>query len=453
MAPEEGERMARRIALNMEQIIGGIPPEDLPVPMSMDEELVINARTAMQIGFSPDLDLMTRSLFLHEECLDAGTRLELEEAIELALENNIDLAVERAKVGEKRQDRNKYLSNLFPQLDGNANYTQIDRDRAESSMGSQPEKETKIGATVSQIIFNDSALSAYRSSRRQFNSAQADQETTRLDVFADTARSFIELLQARALVRIDANNLNLTRSNLELARIRQQVGTAGPEEVLRWETQAAQQKADLIKSLSNMDKAQVALNQIMGLNLSSRWWPVDIQLSPTNYWFMGDRLAPYLRNDAQLKALEGYIEELAVRNSTELAALDENIAAQRIMLDLYRRQFIVPELGANFAYDRILKQETVGDNGGLLASEADDNEWSFGVQASLPLFQSGGQVFTVLRARAVLEQLTQTRRLTAERIRQQAKNVMYSLESSYPSMKLQQGCRGFCRGESESDSG
>ena len=440
LLPEMGDRLARRIALNIQQIMRGTPPEDLQVKMPVEEKLVINAQTAAEIGYSPNFEIMTKAVFLHREMLHPGESLTIDQAMVLGVENSADLAIKKAETKSVRQQKNQVVSLLFPQINGQAQYAQIDKDTAEAAMGNQAEKTTQVGATATQIIYNDPVLSQYRASRRSYDAQMKAQESTRLDVMANVAERFIQLLQAQALFLIEQENLKLTRSNLDLAKVRHQVGTAGPEEVYRWESQAASQKSTVIAADSSVKTANVALNQSMGVEQDKRWNVKDLRVEGDDLHFLGKRLSQYLENEKDLQSFEEFVVEYALKYSPALESLDDQISAQGILLNQYKRRFIIPELTASASYDYYMDREYPE---GITGLDLPDDQWGVGLQASIPLCEGGGRVFDMLEAAATLNQLEETKRQTREYIEQNVRSIMYSIKSSYPAMKLQKEAADF----------
>ncbi len=446
--PDAYDRLARRLALDLQQIMNGTPPEQLIVPLILEPQLLINGRTARQIDFRPSFDVMISAQCLYEDEIQRHAPLGLDQAMQMALEGNAELAAKKAETAAARQDRNKAGTTLLPQLEANGMYSQIDRDRAEASMGMQAEKSSSVGFKATQIVYNDPAMSQYRAEMRQYEGSQAGLESTRLDVLDSSARYFISFLQAWALLRIDADNLRLTQNNLELARVRHQIGAAGPEEVYRWETQAASQRSTVIKSASTVEKARTALNQVMGVDLLEPWTPVDIQVSETNYFFLHGRLDSLLQDERDLAALQTFIAREALANSPTVRELDYKIAALKIMYNEYRRRFVVPEAALSFDYDHYMSRDYLGGINlnamtGTEAAQADRDEWMLGFQVTLPFFNGGGNIVDVLKGRAQLDQLEASRRRAQEQTAQQAYSVFYALSSSFPAIKLQREAAHF----------
>jgi len=436
-APDMEARMARRIALNMEQILNGMPPESLQVNMSTDEKLLINAKTAEKIGYSPSLTIMMETQFVDGDIKASGKAITLAQSIEYALDQNTALEIQKASTRVSRYSRNGTATKLLPQVEGNAQYSRVDDDQATDSMGSIPREKTKVGVSATQIIYNDPLMTAYRASRKMYEGSLNKQEAVRLATINNVAQSYVQLLQALSLLKIEVDNLQLTKSNLELAKVRYQVGTSGPEEVNRWESSAASQKATVLSSQADVEQAMTALNQVMGTDQRTHWVPTDIRGEAGDVHFLDGRIDPYISNMQMLDVLGKYIINYGLHNSPTLQQLETNIEAQKMQLNQYKRRFIVPEIAASFEFNHTIDEEKLGASPDAPSSGADD-DWMGVVKATLPLFESGGRVYDALEARAQLDEYQATYRQTAEYVEQQIRNAFSAVDSSFPSVQLQQ---------------
>ena len=71
------------------------------------------------------------------------------------------------------------------------------------------------------------------------------------------------MLQTKTIERIQRDNLRLTRSNLEIAQARVDLGAATRDEVFRWESQIATNRKDLIDASALRNQAEIAVNRIL----------------------------------------------------------------------------------------------------------------------------------------------------------------------------------------------
>lgn len=440
LSPDILDRMTRRVALNIQQIMLGESPNALSVNMSVDEKLLINMKTARQLQFYPDFRILLDAETLHEEISDRGEVLSMKEAVNLALEKNAELAVSSAGVESTYYDRQKSRSVLYPQVGANIGAWQIDKDRAEASMGTQPLSSTTAGLTLSQIIFNDPAITASRAASRMLSSSQYEHEAKKLDIAQQAATAFVRFLSARASLEITGNNFKLSSEFLDMSRMRYKAGMSGPEEIYRWESEVANAKSAVLEADSIMRMALTGLNQTMGMPVNKMWTPEDILMGDGSFYFVSREIDELVSNMIGYKAFLQYGVETAMAQSPELKALDETIEAQEIMLAQSRRRFVFPEIAVSGTYDYTIDQKTEGemprDPSAPAPATADDNNWMVGVQATWPLFEGSGKADDVSKSKAELKRLKALRRQTVELIMQQVYNTMYGVGSSHPSINL-----------------
>ena len=84
-----------------------------------------------------------------------------------------------------------------------------------------------------------------------------------LDVVLEAATSYLGVLSTRTIEGIQRQNLDLTRTNLELARVRRQIGVARAAEVVRWENQIANNRRTVITAFAQRKQAAIVLNRVL----------------------------------------------------------------------------------------------------------------------------------------------------------------------------------------------
>jgi outer membrane protein len=438
IAPRTTQLLARRLALNLQRIVGGEPPDRIPVYLTLKEQLALNAMTAAEIGYSPDFETMMTAEFLHADALEKGEPLNLQQAMEIAAEQNIDLAIRAAEVQSSKQDRNKAFSLLLPQVGGDTGYERVDKDRAEASLGQLPEWKLGIGFELNQILFDDATLSEWRSSKRTYRQRRYEEDNLRLDIMELAAKRYLDYLSAKMILKIEMENLRLTKTNLDLARVRYRVGKAGREEVYRWEAQLSRNKSAVLLAQSVAESTRVALNQTLGTDQDRLWKARDIVLADDDFYFLNNRLAAVIGNEAELEHFRQFAVDDAFKNSPALMAVGQAIDAQAITLNQLKRKFVAPSLDGFFTFDHAMHRHRVMapnvPQRDLYLPDTDD--WLLGAVATLPLFQGGGRFFDVYRAKADLDQLTSTKERIRQLIEQQTLTAIYNIESSHPNIRL-----------------
>ena len=93
-AGDVSRQVARRVALNLSELIRGRPVSHLPVALAVDSQLLINARTAVAVGYEPDARVRILAHFMHPEALQSVEEpLTLTEALQMAPRGNVSLSI------------------------------------------------------------------------------------------------------------------------------------------------------------------------------------------------------------------------------------------------------------------------------------------------------------------------------------------------------------------------
>lgn len=435
MASFSGTHLARRIALNLRDIMDGAAPDSLPVILPEEERLFVNMRTAREIGFSPKYEtLLTATLLDMEEDEGGGKPLTLGRAMRIAAKENIDLAVKDAEVAGAEQDSLLARSAMLPQLGAGMNYTQIDQDRAVASQGLYPWDVTTAGLNLTQMLYDDAVVSRYRASTRSVEAERLSREAVRMDVMRTAGRRFLAYLSARSLLRIERENFALIGKNLEMARVRRSAGVSGPEEVYRWEAAQAESRARVIARKSDVQSALTALNQSLDRPAGTQWEVKPLTADEARRAFFGVEASTIGGTLKQLSRISETAAELS-DDRPAVRAVAHLVEAQSIVLAQKRRTRWVPKVSASAEYGHEIDKHQAGPR---IIQDPDPNEdtWTFSVDASLPLFAGGAISHDQRKAGAELRRLDATRRRLTQLAEQQARTVVDNMARSYPKMEL-----------------
>jgi outer membrane protein TolC len=434
-------RLSRRVALNLQRILLGAEPGEIPVDFERREQLTINMATARSIGVSPSWDTLVEARLLHPEAAELPT-LSLESAVDLAIAANLDLAARRLAMEAGEQEVTRARSAFRPQVDLSAVASEIDDDRAAASLGSQAERTLTGSAGLSQLLYSDQARANLSIQRQLQLGREEELEALRLDITLEAAVTYLNLLRAKTLVQVQRNNLVLTRSNLELARIRNTIGAANPAEVFRWESQTATDRKELIEAMARRRVAEMALNRVLHRDLEERFRTAEVILDDPYLITGQERFQGYTTTPRRLRVLRDFMVEEGLAASPELRRLDAAIAAQRRLLTAAQRVYWVPTIGFRATLEERLSRSGTGTESislpGLSLPIADDTSWSLGLSAALTPFAGGSRRAEAVQAALDLDRLIVERNAVAERISQRIRSGVELARASFAGIELSQ---------------
>jgi outer membrane protein len=450
--PDIFPRLIRRIALNVQRITLGEDAGTLPVSFPAGKRLFINLKTAFAVGVSPKWNLLLESelIQLDSSAVAGAQYYTLSTAVQRMFNENLDVQAKIREVSAGAENVGIARANLLPKIDINATGLQIDADRARAGM--QPEKRGTADVSVSQVLFSEPALANMSIQSSLQGSRESDLMLTRLNSVTDGATTYLNYLRARKSYYILLDNLKLTRSNLELAQIRQSTGAAGPEEPLRWEVEIASLRKSVMDLHSQMNQALLALKQTMNVPLIYVINVEDVSFDDPSLFWSNKTLMSYLEDPLSFNLLTDVLVREGLANSHELQQLDALLAAQERTRSSIRNSLFLPTVAAFAGYTNTFYKTSVSSPfqltnvpappaslpadlpaylGQLFSAASpalpDKVDWNVGVQLSFNLFQGFSTIARQEQASQNLEQYQLQRNAIHEkislRVRAQMENV------------------------------
>jgi outer membrane protein len=429
---EDVQRLSRRIVLDLERIARGEDAAKIEVGFTSEQRLIFNMRTARAIGYSPRWTEMADAILLHEDESGDQPPLTLQQAMQEALRRNPGLRASLLGVDIAADQTREARAELLPSLNAFATRTRIDADRASPLI--QSEESTSVSGELTQLIYSDRAWAGYQISRRQKLATDEEYRAATLDMLDQTASSYLGVLRAKSAEAVRRQNLENTRKNLEIARVREAVGLGGRSDYLRWVAQVARAKQELLSAQSQRRQANVELARLLGREVNEGFDTVEGGLDDPLALVADQRTQQYVDTPVKWAMFQTFTLDHALRRSPELAQVDQLILGQDRAVTGARRAFFLPDF-ALAASDSEITQR--GGAGSVLPPGApDDQSWSVSLRASLPLFTAGANSAALSRARHQRRQLEAQRAALADSVRARAQVALERVRASHPSIAL-----------------
>jgi outer membrane protein len=415
----------RDVARSFESVFGG--------------QLTLNMATADAIGFSPSWELLTRARVLHDDQPRRDRPITLETAMNRAVRANLDLAVADRRLAASAEDTREARAAYRPQLEVAFTGVAIDENHAIGALG-QYSSSASGSVTLSQLIYSDAASGGVRIQKELQNAREHDWRSLRLDIARAAVSAYLDALRTDALVRIRQDQVDLTRTNLELARLRRSVGASGPAEIHRWEAELATARAGLLEAMAVHRASERQLSRLLAESLTTEWSLDRPDLAGALEVLGGEHQAPDLQTSEGYRRLSVELVQTALNAAPELSALDSVIAGQERVLEVAKRQNAVPTVAAQGTLSHILAKDAGGgvDLGAMadLLPQIDDTSWNVGVTASVPVLTGGRATAERNRAREELFALQSDRRSTEEKLSQRTLAALDVATASWSTIEL-----------------
>ena len=424
-------RLTRRVGLNIQRILRGEDAGEIDVVFQESQRRIFNMRTAAAIGFVPAYSLLTDAVQIPEVQIESGAMLTLADAMLEALSANLALQTAQYDPLISQAQANGARAALRPQFGLSLQQSSIDADRANPLFQSERTRQAQI--TGSQPIYSDDARANLRVAEYSVLAAGYRYATAELDTMQAAARAYLNVLRARSLETVQRQNLEVTRENLALARIRERIGFSGRGDRLRWESQLATDLQNVIAAEADRRSALVSLNRTLNRPQNQDFTAPQADVTESISIFEDPRFQVFIDNAVAWETFQNYSVAAALDSSPELKQLDEIIAGQQRLFVASKRRRWLPELSLGGTRGSIMNRSGAGSDVSGLG--IDDESWSFLLSADLPIFTSGALRSRIDAAQYQLRQLQQSRDEFAQTIEARTRLALQRASGTYPAIE------------------
>lgn len=386
------DRFFRRIALNVESIISGVNPSDLPIFVDYKNKLTVNYRTADEIGFPMRYSMLSSVDFVEgSQEIHPGPNQKsytITDILNGVVEKNLSLEAARKEVALSEQDVKLAKSNFLPNVVASASGAYVDPELAKVSNGQRPELSTSANIGLEQVIYSEGANANIKIQKNLQKAQQEVYNAEELDAILNASASYFNALILKTNVRIQNQNLQVTKKNLQIAQQNFETGASGKSDVLRLQSQLAQNTQSLINAGNSLQQAFNAINQLMNNPMSTKIDVMDAGIA--NGIFKNYRYEEFqeILDSPQLRPafIEFLIEE-AKTNSPELKNLGYNLDATQINYKLNNLGRLIPTVALQGNYNMTFSRSGEGASPPAGFPMLPDNYYNIGLNISLPIFQ------------------------------------------------------------------
>jgi outer membrane protein TolC len=447
-APDRVDRMrARRAALVIESALKGTPPpaEGAVGTAAETVPLVVRRPALAALGRELSWDLQVDARLVGPSAPN-GPATTLAASMRESIRANLSLQAERQQTDAEANAVDVARSQLLPQVRVSATGTAVSEDVAAASLGSRPERSLTSAVQLRQVLFSEPAFAKLSVEKRLQAMRTFEQESARMDAAEKAATAYLGVLEARAAVEIQRENVTVARTNLRAARSRRAAGKADPREVSRLETRMARAEQGLLRALGRERTAEIRYNRVLDRPLDA-----PVRLDRTARVDPRPLLAdvPYterLDDPGPADRLRSFWIAEATDEAPEVKAVERLVRARERQLTSANRSFWMPTLSLEGTASSRMLEDGVGTSGPDLPLPGGsggsgglptppDQQWSVGVTASFPLFNGTERAARQRRASDRLS-ASKTRRAIAKLgVEQSVRTALVQLETSYEAVQ------------------
>jgi len=419
-------RLSKRIALNIQQILLGQNASSLPIELLLGRGVFLNLGTFAKLG----LKLISWDLFTEATIVDLRKRdnsarfISLPDVMTLALDSNQDLVAKKFEVMAGSKDINIARSVLLPYLDINATGMLNDKQNY------QPPQMITANANASQILYSEPSWANLKIEKSRQTAREEDLNSRKLDIGNQVAHAYLNILESRNNFYLMINNLMISRSNLEVSQMKKEAGSAGEDEVLRWQVEVAKSKSNVITAFSSISQVSYQLIQLVHVKNLTAYDLDEFNLERSGLLVADSGFFEILDDPIRLQTLSNFLVKEGIQNSPVIRQYQFLIEAQERYYKSSNISRFIPTTTAFGNYSNRLYQTPVEIQNGIPVSYA-TYSWSVGAKVEIPLFTGLKNNAVMQQSRLSLAQLKSEQLSSIDKLESTIRSNLSTLMSTY----------------------
>ena len=285
------------------------------------------------------------------------------DVIHTVLHKNLSLQSLQKDVVLKEQDVKIAKSSYFPKLSVSATGAYVDPDSAENSFGQQAEFSTAGNVTFNQVVFSYPAIANIHIQRNLQQAQKENFSSEQLNAVFEASQAYFNALIGKSNAQIRLRNLTLTKKNLQIAEQSFDAGHTGKSDLLRFQSQMAQDTQAIVETVNQLEQNFISLNQLLnnpdGMEIDIE----DVELNDDLFRdYNYDAFAEVLDNPELRKPLIEFLIQEGKANAPELKALAYHVQATERSIRLYGLARFLPSFSLQAQYNRTFNRLGAGSS-------------------------------------------------------------------------------------------
>ena len=440
-------KVAEATSFNIKGALKGEVKKSEKIMFYEDEVFYINADTAETIGYEPHLRILNNAEIITNK---TPKIYDLSAVFKNLEKQNLDIERKRLLVKAAKRSAVSAALKYLPTFGVTLGYQQYNSEFADSARLLYPEKTGVFQMGIDQVIYSPALVTNILIKKKQFDFSKSEQFLTEQNMGIDIATIYIDTLMLKNAIAIQKEYVKESREILAMARVRQQMGKCGQEEIMRWASQLNINEQKLLDMTAEYKNLKIAINKLLYQNQTE-----DFELAPLTamdpaFYTKDINIIDYVSTPQALEKFTVMLRERAFEVSPELAKLKAAIKMKDYERNMYYQKFILPDAKLSYTYTSLMNREYTRPMSVALPvpgippvtiPNSNATNGLFGIFAQWKPFEGGTKVAEIMRIDAEKKELQRYQDEAKTEIELQIRDIInraiasyFSIEKNYKAM-------------------
>ena len=415
--PDVDRKIAEATSFSIHGVLHGKAVKNEQIPFYDDKVIFYNKDTGAELGYSAPLRLLNNCEIISKT---PKPKYDLTYVFNTMEESNLDIKRKRYLVDAARRATTsaylKYLPTLRIDL-GHQSYN----DAYAYSYSNVPTRVGQFTLGVDQMIYAPDLVTNIIVKHKKLKFDKAEKVATEQSIGLELGFLYVETLMLENMIKVQEEQLNETRENLAISRVREKTGKCGYEEVLRWAGQVSEEEKRLLNMKADYNNTRITINKLLYKDQAEDYSFAPLTANDPAFFTSDLHVIDHVRTPEKLRKFTDELVKEVIYLSPETVKLKAAIAMKKAEMANYYQKFILPNAKLSFEYgsqfDRHLPYETEGNlqmaqsyqqTSGLLGTpwlNLNTTSARFLIAAQWKPIEGGTKIAEIARCKAELNEL------------------------------------------------
>lgn len=360
--PDVDRKLAEATSFNICGVLHGAKVKTEKIPFFDDKVIFYNKDTGAMIGYSAPLRLLNNcEVISHVQ----KPKYDLTYVFNKMEESNLDIQRKRYLIDAARRSTVSAYLRYLPTLRIDLGHQTYNKDYAMSYSG-VPTRAGQFVLGLDQVLYSPDLVTNIIVKHKKLKFDKAEKVLTEQNMGLQLGFLYIETLMLENMIKVQEEQLNETRENLAIAKVRMQSGFCGKEEVLRWAGQVSEEEKRLLQMKADYNNTRITINKLLYKDQKEDYAFAPLNAKDPAFFTSDIHIIDHVRTPEKLAEFTDRLVQEVIYLSPETTKLKAAIAMKKAEISNYSQKFFMPnakislEFGSQF--DRNLPYEDSAHN-------------------------------------------------------------------------------------------
>ena len=409
------KKLAEATSFNIYGVLKGAKVKSEKVAFFDDEIIFYNSDSGETLGYAAPLRLLNNCEIISNKPV---TKYDLNTVLTTMFNSNLDIARKKQLINAARRATTAAYLKYLPTLRIDLGHQSYNTDYA-MSYSDVPTRVGQFVVGMDQMIYAPDLVTNIIVKHKKLKFDKAEKDLVEANMGLELSNLYIDSLIFENIIKVQEEYLQETRENLAIAKVRQQTGKCGTEEVLRWAGEVSEAEKKLLNMKAEYKNVKIHINKILFKDQKEQFVLNPLTAKDPAFFTSDLHIIDHVRTPDKLAKFTDMLVDQVIYMSPETCKLKAAIAMKKAEIANYAQKFVLPnakltvEYGSQF--DRNLPyntynvgaMQTLQNNYHVLGryDQLDRNSGRVMVAAQWKPIEGGTKIAEIARCKAELNEL------------------------------------------------